>query len=69
MGEELTIADIVWFPSVRSIDATFHAKEYFEFDKRYPNVNKWFNRINSLPQVQKGLTVNNLKDRVDYHSE
>ena len=50
-GREYTIADIAIMPWLRSSD-----RQGVNMDE-YPNVKRWFDRINTRPAVQRGLAV------------
>lgn len=53
-GDEYTIADIATFPWLRT-----SSRQGVDIDQ-FPNVKRWFDRINTRPAVQRGLEV--LKD-------
>lgn len=50
-GDDYTIADIATFPWLRS------APDQGVDMAEYPNVKRWFDRINERPAVQRGLRV------------
>lgn len=50
-GDDYTIADIATFPWLRTAP-----DQGVDMDK-YPNVKRWFDRINERPGVQRGLLV------------
>ncbi len=50
-GDMYTIADIATFPWLRTPD------DQGVDPGRYPNVQRWYNRINGRPAVQRGLSV------------
>jgi GST-like protein len=50
-GDEYTIADIAIFPWMRNPE-----RRGLDYDE-YPNVKRWFEKINARPAVQRALQV------------
>jgi GST-like protein len=59
VGNQYTIADIAWFPWVNALGAEkgYNGAKQLGLDK-YPNVNKWLDRIRARPAVATGMKVN-----------
>lgn len=68
VGNEISIADIIWFPWVVCLDKFYSARDLLEIDKRAPNVVKWVQRLEAIPAVAKGMSINNFETREDYSS-
>lgn len=56
LGSEYTIADIMIFPWVRTLENYYKAGELLELNK-FPRVQSWLSRCLERPAVQAGLTV------------
>jgi GST-like protein len=58
VGDELTIADIAWFPWVVCLDKYYNAADVVGLSS-YTNVERWRKEIASMKAVEKGMKINN----------
>lgn len=70
VGNELTIADLAWFPWVRCLDTGYHAAEALEL-ANYTEVSRWRQQLEARPAIAKGLQINGFDappELKEYHS-
>jgi glutathione S-transferase len=51
VGQELTIADLSWFPWINGFSNFPSIAKLIEPQKNYPNIQQWLQRINARPAV------------------
>jgi len=58
LGDEYTIADMAIYPWAKGVQSGYGAENFLGVnEKRYPNLVKWFARMEERPAVQKGMLV------------
>lgn len=58
LGQQLTLADLAWFPWVRCLSTFYAARAELELEARFPRLMAWEKRLGERPAFVRGMRVN-----------